>query len=656
MAGEPESDDDMALSDAAVGRALDARTYGRGILAAMPGAAVIAFDRELRISLAEGEEFARLGMDVAALEGRMLPDVLSARSWAQLKGPYTAALRGHTATVELSVQGRLYSIRVSPLLETGRTVGALAVSRSVSEQRRLESVVSAQDATARSSRRLLASAFDRAPIGMSLVGLDGCWLRVNDAYCQMLGYRREELLGKTFLDLTHPDDVAQDLEWTARATAGEADSLEREKRYVARDGSVLWVLARSEIVRDDDGRPVYSVTLLQDITARRGADLAVRASERRLRSIIDNTPQAVSVQDRDYRYEVVNRAFEERFDLDPGWVIGRRDDEILLPSLLAVDRSSHDRVLQTGEPVELEETVPGEREGEDRIYLTVKFPLRDEAGAISSVCGIFNDITDRKRNEQELHDRVTWTAAIHDAVAQDRLVLHGQPIVNLATGAVEQAELLVRMRDRLDRSRMIAPGVFVPPAERFDLVGVIDRWVVARAIELARHHRVEVNLSGRTISDPEMVAEIEAMVLGGGAPPENIIFEITETAVAENLDSARRFAERLRAIGCSFALDDFGVGFGAFTYLKHLPVDYLKIDIQFVRDFVSSESDRQVVHAMVGVANDFGIKTIAEGVEDQATLELIGLLGVDYAQGYWIGRPGPIDELWPTTATPVRTP
>jgi EAL domain-containing protein (putative c-di-GMP-specific phosphodiesterase class I) len=208
--------------------------------------------------------------------------------------------------------------------------------------------------------------------------------------------------------------------------------------------------------------------------------------------------------------------------------------------------------------------------------------------------------------------------------------------------------------DHEGSSALIAPGEFLPAAERFDLVAVIDQWVVAHALDLAKDHRVAINLSGKTISDADQVAELERLVAEGGAPPENIVFEITETAVAQNLESARRFAERLRALGCSFALDDFGVGFGTFTYLKHLPVDYLKIDIEFVRDLISDKSDRHVVHAMVGVARDFGMKTVAEGVEDQETLELLSAMGVDYAQGFWIGRPAPIEELWPTTKDSAR--
>jgi len=116
--------------------------------------------------------------------------------------------------------------------------------------------------------------------------------------------------------------------------------------------------------------------------------------------------------------------------------------------------------------------------------------------------------------------------------------------------------------------------------------------------------------------------------------------------VADHLDAAREFAQRLRKLGCAFALDDFGVGHGTFRYLRHLPVDYLKIDLQFVRDLLSDEADRDVVQAIIGVARQFEIKTIAEGVEDQATLQELHRMGVDYAQGYWIGRPIPLTELW----------
>jgi EAL domain-containing protein (putative c-di-GMP-specific phosphodiesterase class I) len=211
---------------------------------------------------------------------------------------------------------------------------------------------------------------------------------------------------------------------------------------------------------------------------------------------------------------------------------------------------------------------------------------------------------------------------------------------------VEQSELLIRMRKARDGDELMAPGEFLPCAERFDLIQIVDKWVIARAVELATGgYRVEVNLSAKTICDPTQVRWIERTILASGTPAKNLIFEITETTAAQNLPAARDFAQRLRKLDCAFALDDFGVGHGTFTYLRHLRVDYLKIDTQFVANLLNHEADQQVVRAIVGVAKQFEIKTIAEGVEDEATLNKLRRMGVDYAQGYHVGRPMALPEL-----------
>ena len=273
-------------------------------------------------------------------------------------------------------------------------------------------------------------------------------------------------------------------------------------------------------------------------------------------------------------------------------------------------------------------------------------------GTISGILAVASDSAELQRLESltgieppenvEERDRILWSDLFARAIRDDRFALHAQPILNLSTGTIEQHELLIRLRDHADTERMIPPGAFLPDAERLGLIPVIDRWVISQALEIARRRPVEINVSAITISDPDNVIEIQREIAESGAPPENLTFEITETAVSENLESARRFAEVMRKLGCSFALDDFGVGFGTFTYLKHLPVDFLKIDMEFVRDLVHSDPDRQVVTAIVGAARLFKMKTIAEGVEDQETLDLLGEMNVDYAQGYWIGRPAPI--------------
>jgi PAS domain S-box-containing protein len=498
--------------------------------------------------------------------------------------------------------------------------------------------------SALASDELLRSAFDRSPAGISVVALDGRWLRINDAYCRMLGYEPEELIGAPFSDFTHPDDVGEDREFLAAAIAGDLDTSDREKRYVRKDGSIVWMRVWAALVRDEAGEPLHFVSHLQDVSARRAAEELLRESNRTLRSVIDNTPAIISVKGRDFRYRLVNREFERFFGVSSDWIVGRKDDSVHPASAIEAIHAA-DRPVLAGQTIQEEETLLDE--GHERVFLTVRFPLVGEHGEIDAVCVAATDVTERRNEERARHERLQCAGLIHSALAQDRFVLHGQPIVNLSAMQPAKVELLIRMRKVRGEEALVAPGEFLPDAERFDLIQVIDEWVIDRAVELAAvGHRVAVNVSAKTISDPRQVDRIERLVIASGAPAANLMFEITETAVVNNLDAARTFAVRLRKLGCAFALDDFGVGHGSFTYLRHLPVDYLKIDIQFVRDLLSDREDRQVVQAIVGVARQFKIETIAEGVEDQATLDELRQMGVDYAQGYWIGRPTPLAELW----------
>ena len=158
-----------------------------------------------------------------------------------------------------------------------------------------------------------------------------------------------------------------------------------------------------------------------------------------------------------------------------------------------------------------------------------------------------------------------------------------------------------------------------------------------------RSQRVEANLSARSVGNFALLPLIERELRDSGADPANLVFEITETALMGDIEKGEAFAHGLADIGCGLALDDFGTGFGSFTYLKALPIGYLKIDIEFVRDLDSSPANQHLVKAIVNLARSFGHRTIAEGVEDERTLELLREYGVDFAQGYFLGRPAPID-------------
>jgi EAL domain-containing protein (putative c-di-GMP-specific phosphodiesterase class I) len=227
---------------------------------------------------------------------------------------------------------------------------------------------------------------------------------------------------------------------------------------------------------------------------------------------------------------------------------------------------------------------------------------------------------------------------VQDALALGRLSVAAQPIVDLRTGRVEAEELLVRLAG--EDGETLLPADFLPAAERHGLIPWIDRYVLERAADLGASGRhVHVNLSATTIADRDFLPDVVQTVRRHTCPPARITFEITETAAARDMARARRVAIALRACGFDLALDDFGSGWGAFRYLKALPVSTIKIDREFVRDVPTSPHAAQVVRAIVGVAHMLRKRTVAEGVEDAATLRLVRDLGIDAAQGFHLGRP-----------------
>jgi EAL domain-containing protein (putative c-di-GMP-specific phosphodiesterase class I) len=190
---------------------------------------------------------------------------------------------------------------------------------------------------------------------------------------------------------------------------------------------------------------------------------------------------------------------------------------------------------------------------------------------------------------------------------------------------------------------LIAPDAFLGVAEKYGLIGEIDQWVIKHAVRLAATgHHVGVNLSAESIGTIDLLALIEHEVRRAGVDPSNLVFEITETALMRDVEKGHAFARGVVDLGCSIALDDFGTGYGTFTHVKKLAVKYLKIDIEFVRGLVGSSANQHVVKAIVNLAQGFGCEIVAEGVEDGETLKLLQDYGVDFAQGYYLGRPGPL--------------
>jgi EAL domain-containing protein (putative c-di-GMP-specific phosphodiesterase class I) len=199
---------------------------------------------------------------------------------------------------------------------------------------------------------------------------------------------------------------------------------------------------------------------------------------------------------------------------------------------------------------------------------------------------------------------------------------------------------------------VILPGNFLHVAERFDLIQEIDCWVVRRAAGILAEHQAAgrelalcVNLSAKSITDPNVPSLIERALEDAGADGGGLCIELTETAAIVHVDRAKRFSSAVAALGCELSLDDFGAGFASFYYLKHLTFDVLKIDGEFVRDLPTSHMNQLLVKSVVDIARGLGKRTVAEFVGDEGTVEMLRSMGVDFAQGYYVAKPQPLDEL-----------
>jgi diguanylate cyclase (GGDEF)-like protein/PAS domain S-box-containing protein len=586
-------------------------------------------------------------------------------------------------------------VRVVRDRSTGEVVESHATVRDVGER------MQSQAALAEAEERF-RSAFEEAPIGMALTSPDFRFLRVNRALCHITGYAPQQLEGLPVASITHPDDLKADWEARGAMLEGELSSHRAERRYLHASGSAVWVAVNSTLVRNADGKPLHFLSQMQDVTER-------RRHEAELRHMADHDPLTGLLNRRSFERELERHvAYVERYgpkgaaivlDLDHFKTINdtlghSAGDELIVRVAHALrSRLRESDVLARlgGDEfaILLPEATPEEADAVSGAVLdavrTLAVPtatgrtrtvtaslgvaLFDSSGKLTGEDVLVNadlamyDAKESGRDQLSSYDaperpetrieaRISWADMIRDALAEDAFVLHAQPIVDLSTGEATQYELLLRMRGA--DGELIPPSAFLPVAERFDLMTAIDRWVVARAIRMVdtelragRRLIVEVNISGRSAGDPELLELIERELQASEVCPSQIIFEITETIAVSNIPRAQHFAARLADLGCRFALDDFGAGFGSFYYLKHLPFDILKIDGEFVRHSAADPTDQLVIQAVVDIARGLGKRTVAEHVGDSETAALLQRMGVDHAQGFHLGEPAPLGDWLP---------
>ena len=543
----------------------------------------------------------------------------------------TQRLRKNETPVEVS-------ITVSPVVATdGSILGGSVIAHDLTLYNQQIADLREAHRRADEATSTLETLQASAPVGLGFVDLDFRLTHLNEHLASFSGTNVKELLGRTIADVV-PDIWRQ---------------VESIFRTVLETGEAVRNVEVSGEVGVDQGRrhhwlaSYYPVELAAEIIG--VGIVVVDVTERR--------------QAQEFRSIAMNQMAEGLFTVDAQGILtsinhsatqllGWTEEELLgqeIQQFILADESDGVSVAEgnmqllkvrsEGRHVLLDDHVYRCKNGSLLPVAISASPLfvgKDLEGAVVVFRDISDDKSERLRVSRELAT-LTWVGRIQEALDDDRFVLYSQPIVPIAGGQPCQ-ELLLRMLGR--NGDLILPDAFMPAAEKYGLSIEIDHWVIRHAIRRAAEgHHVGVNLSADSLMSPGLVALIADEIQMTGAKPSNLVFEITETALMRDVGKGELFANSVVALGCSVALDDFGTGFGTFTHVKKLPISYLKIDIEFVRGLVDSLPNQHVVQAIVNLAHGFDCQTIAEGVEDEQTLQLLRNYGVDFAQGFYTGRP-----------------
>ena len=598
----------------------------------------------------------------------------------------------HLQTIRRRKDGEVIdvSLTVSPIKDTaGEVIGASSVARDVSEQRRAEHAL--KDAEERFRR-----AFDEAPIGMAIISEDGRLEQANTALAAICGYTRGDLENMELRALLHPADIQTGIEALRALAAEDSEQVALDLRIIPAAGSAVDLSVHATRLRHGSDHSARLLCQFLDVTDR-------KRFEERLQFMADHDPLTGLLNRRKFEAELDRHVEHIRrygpegavlvLDLDHFKTIndtlGHNAGDQLIVSIASVLRQrlrASDILARLGgdefavllpkadraEATEVADaivaairtnttllggerktvtsslgiamfTAGGEQPNGESILIEADLAMYDakEAGRDQHT---FYETSDHQISRTKA--RLTWSNRIDQALEEDRFVLVAQPILDLHTEQIRQHELLIRMLDEHDD--LIPPAAFLYIAERFGSIAKIDRWVAGRAIELIEEHpdlHLEINISGKSLGDTALLHAIDDRLRTSRCDPTHLIFEVTETAAVANVTHAQSFARHLRDHGCRFALDDFGAGFGSFYYLKHLPFDYVKIDGEFVKHATSGHIDQLVIEAVVRIARGLGKETIAEFVANEQTKRMVRQLGVDYAQGYHIGKPVPLAEI-----------
>jgi diguanylate cyclase (GGDEF)-like protein/PAS domain S-box-containing protein len=545
---------------------------------------------------------------------------------------------------------------------------------------------------ARSEARFRAT-FDQAAVGIVRSALDLRILETNPKLCEMLGYTHEELLGRNLLDVTSPEDRSRHTEFRNRLLADQrgSSSPDMESRYLHKNGSVVWAVIASTLVRAKNGDPDHLVTIIQDVTERKRAqeraaylawfDLLTGLPNRH--QLYDQLTQMLTQTQRAARLAACMIVKLDHFR-DVNGIYGHAAGDLLLAEVAERLRSSvsgSDIVARLGgsefalvlrDLVKADDAGPAAQKVIDA--LTPRFDLGGRQTYISANIGIAvypGDGDDPKellknadaamqrakeqgrntfcfylpRMKERAEKRLELDVSVRGALERNEFLLHYQPKVDLATGAVSGLEALLRWHHPERGST--APAEFVPILEETGLIAPVGEWVLQTVCEQIKIWQtrgivvppVAVNLSAQQFHRPDFDAQVGALITRSGVDCSLIQLEITESMLMRDPAEAAGMLSRLKRMGLMLSIDDFGTGYSSLAYLKRFPLDALKIDRTFVRDLTTDSDDGEIALAIISLAHNLKLKVVAEGVETEAQMNFLRSHGCDEMQGYLFARP-----------------
>ena len=542
--------------------------------------------------------------------------------------------------------------------------------------------------------------FDNAEVGIAVTSLDFHFLRVNDKYCNILGYSREELLGMHAFDVNVKGYGARMQELRQQMTAGDIPNILDEKQLVRKDGSLVWVSVAGSLVRASDGTPRYHIAVIQDISASKRAAAALKESEEQFRILA--------------QYDVLtglpNRSlFYDR--LAHGIAQAKRHNRILGVLFIDVDRFKYvndtfghaagDKLLKLVSQrlktcVRDEDTVgrlsgdefaivlgylgtaedaavvakkiisqlnqPFDFEGTE-LYVTVSigitlFPTdsTDQDELIRNADVAMYRAKDLGRNNYQFYtpdlnrrtrEMMNLESELRRALEREEFVMHYQPKVSLTDARITGLEALLRWQH--PERGLVAPGDFMPLLEETGLIVQAGHWILCCVCRQLNEWQaagvpvvpIAVNLSPRQFLALDLAESIGHALAEYGTAAALVEVEVTESSVMADTDAVVATLERLQAMGLMIAIDDFGTGYSSLTCLKRFPIRALKIDRSFIRDIIVDRDDDAIARAVISMAHSLQLGVIAEGVETQAQLARLAQYGCDEAQGYLFSKPLP---------------